>query len=86
MNNNESIPIKLENSNIISIDLTSDDELEETRNVVVAECRICLEMAEVPVATLCGHIYCMNCLIKALEDCATCPVCRQSRNFIRLYY
>ncbi|KAH8232457.1 hypothetical protein KR032_007211 [Drosophila birchii] len=85
MNNNRPFSIKVENPDIITIDLTADDEMEETRHLPVTECRLCFDMAEVPVATLCGHIYCMSCLVQALAVCETCPVCRQSSSFIRLY-
>ncbi|KAH8318362.1 hypothetical protein KR059_003799, partial [Drosophila kikkawai] len=73
---------------IPTIDLTGDDEheLEVSQNCAFTECRLCFDRTEVPVATLCGHIYCMSCLTRALEVCGNCPVCHQTSSFIRLYY
>ncbi|KAH8283934.1 hypothetical protein KR054_005457 [Drosophila jambulina] len=85
MDKKSSFPIKFEQADIITIDLTGDDESEESKRLRVPECRLCFDMAKVPVATLCGHIYCMSCLTRALDVCASCPVCRQSSSFIRLY-
>ncbi|KAH8257769.1 hypothetical protein KR038_000857, partial [Drosophila bunnanda] len=69
-------PTKLDSPDILTVDLTEDDAIEETRHKTGTECRICFDMAEVPVATLCGHIYCKSCLKRALEVCSSCPVCR----------
>ncbi|KAJ7568353.1 hypothetical protein O6H91_01G028800 [Diphasiastrum complanatum] len=42
------------------------------------ECNICLEVANDPVVTLCGHLFCWPCLYKWLQRsaCKDCPVCK----------
>ncbi|KAJ4781144.1 RING/U-box superfamily protein [Rhynchospora pubera] len=42
-------------------------------------CNICFELAQDPVVTLCGHLYCWPCLYKWLRVHARspeCPVCK----------
>lgn len=48
------------------------------------ECNICLDSANEPVVTLCGHLYCWPCIYKWLQvqsnsdepDQQNCPVCK----------
>ncbi|XAR72841.1 Ubiquitin--protein ligase [Bertholletia excelsa] len=43
------------------------------------ECNICFELAEDPIVTLCGHLYCWPCLYKWLHLHSyshECPVCK----------
>ncbi|KAK4409768.1 E3 ubiquitin-protein ligase [Sesamum angolense] len=43
------------------------------------ECNICLDLAQDPVITLCGHLYCWPCLYKWLQGHSNsheCPVCK----------
>lgn len=43
------------------------------------ECNICFELAEDPVVTLCGHLYCWPCLYQWLHMHSRsheCPVCK----------
>ncbi|XP_074560264.1 uncharacterized protein LOC141816376 isoform X2 [Curcuma longa] len=45
----------------------------------VFECNICFELAQDPVVTLCGHLFCRPCLYKWLHGHAQsseCPVCK----------
>jgi hypothetical protein len=42
-------------------------------------CRICLDIPEQPVVTVCGHLFCWNCLYRWIERnraAPQCPVCR----------
>jgi hypothetical protein len=42
-------------------------------------CRICLDVPEQPVVTVCGHLFCWNCLYRWIERnraAPQCPVCR----------
>jgi E3 ubiquitin-protein ligase RNF5 len=43
------------------------------------DCNICLELAQDPVVTLCGHLFCWPCLYRWLHVhsiCQECPVCK----------
>ncbi|XAR59519.1 Ubiquitin--protein ligase [Bertholletia excelsa] len=43
------------------------------------ECNICFELAEDPIVTLCGHLYCWPCLYRWLHGHShsqECPVCK----------
>ncbi|XP_055974814.1 tripartite motif-containing protein 75-like [Sorex fumeus] len=50
-------------------------------------CRICLEYINDPVTIDCGHSFCDSCIRmswKDLKDTFPCPVCRQSRQEMRV--
>lgn len=55
------------------------------------ECNICFDLAQDPVITLCGHLYCWPCLYRWLRvhsQCHECPVCKalvQEEKVIPLY-
>lgn len=53
-------------------------EKAATKKVVAQlECHICLDDAEEPVATPCGHVYCCPCLFQWLEGRRRkCPMCK----------
>ncbi|KAL5987132.1 hypothetical protein ACLOJK_041128 [Asimina triloba] len=43
------------------------------------ECNICLDLAQDPIVTLCGHLFCWPCLYKWLHvhgHSPECPVCK----------
>ncbi|XP_031482801.1 E3 ubiquitin-protein ligase RMA1-like [Nymphaea colorata] len=45
------------------------------------DCNICLEFAQEPVVTLCGHLYCWPCIYKWLHlqpSAQPCPVCKSA--------
>ncbi|PIN10513.1 putative E3 ubiquitin ligase [Handroanthus impetiginosus] len=55
------------------------------------ECNICFDLAQDPVITLCGHLYCWPCLYRWLRghsQSQECPVCKaliQEEKVIPLY-
>ncbi|XP_058080550.1 uncharacterized protein LOC131228718 [Magnolia sinica] len=55
------------------------------------ECNICFELAQDPIVTLCGHLYCWPCLYKWLHihgHSQECPVCKaviQEEKLVPLY-
>ncbi|KAF2283623.1 hypothetical protein GH714_012456 [Hevea brasiliensis] len=55
------------------------------------ECNICFELAQDPIVTLCGHLFCWPCLYRWLHHHShsqECPVCKaliQEENLVPLY-
>lgn len=55
------------------------------------ECNICFELAQDPIVTLCGHLYCWPCLYEWLRhhsQSQECPVCKaliQEEKLVPLY-
>ncbi|KAJ8770734.1 hypothetical protein K2173_021381 [Erythroxylum novogranatense] len=55
------------------------------------ECNICFELAQDPIVTLCGHLYCWPCLYRWLNHHShshECPVCKaliQEEKLVPLY-
>ena len=42
-------------------------------------CRVCLDTPEQPIVTVCGHLFCWNCIYRWIERnraAPQCPVCR----------
>ncbi len=46
------------------------------------DCPICLEKFSSPVATVCGHVFCFECLRSVLEQKKVCPLCRSDVTMI----
>ncbi|XP_042004236.1 uncharacterized protein LOC121753121 isoform X1 [Salvia splendens] len=67
---------------------SSADLVYDTGNF---ECNICFELAQEPIVTLCGHLYCWPCLYQWLRlhsHCHECPVCKaivQEEKLIPIY-
>ncbi|CAN6448005.1 unnamed protein product [Victoria cruziana] len=54
------------------------------------ECNICLELAQDPIVTLCGHLFCWPCLYRWLRvhshsDCPVCKALVQEDKLVPLY-
>ncbi|GJR12194.1 E3 ubiquitin protein ligase RNF185-like protein [Tanacetum coccineum] len=55
------------------------------------ECNICFELAEDPIVTLCGHLFCWPCLYKWLhihsrsQECPVCKALIEEEKLIPLY-
>lgn len=55
------------------------------------ECNICFELAQDPIVTLCGHLFCWPCLYKWLHlhaQSQECPVCKaiiEEQKLVPLY-
>jgi len=41
------------------------------------ECVLCLKLFYDPVTTPCGHSFCKQCLLRAMDHNPTCPLCRR---------
>ncbi|KAK6136813.1 hypothetical protein DH2020_029448 [Rehmannia glutinosa] len=67
---------------------SSADTVCDTGNF---ECHICFELAQEPIVTLCGHLYCWPCLYQWLQlhsHSHECPVCKaivQEEKLIPIY-
>lgn len=44
------------------------------------ECKICYDVLYEPVTTVCGHTFCRECLLRALDYKPECPCCRRTLN------
>lgn len=55
---------------------TSNSNSAET---IIARCPVCLESAvgKRPVSTICGHIFCYDCLNQSMKIMKQCPVCKR---------
>lgn len=70
----------------MDIDTASFKEVTDTpcssdvnTGIGVFECNICFELAQDPIVTLCGHLYCWPCLYRWLHFHTfshACPVCK----------
>ncbi|KAI8890423.1 LON-domain-containing protein, partial [Backusella circina FSU 941] len=48
----------------------------------VTECPICCTRFTLPTTTLCGHVFCNNCLVRSLDHQRFCPFCRDPLEFV----
>lgn len=51
-------------------------------------CPVCWNKLEEPATTMCGHIFCTNCIKQAIQFQKKCPTCRKHlmmNNFHRIY-
>ncbi|XP_071720455.1 uncharacterized protein [Rutidosis leptorrhynchoides] len=58
---------------------TSDDCVDRNDNVSFFDCNICLDLANDPVVTCCGHLFCWACLYQWLfvhSKANECPNCK----------
>ncbi|KAL3621213.1 hypothetical protein CASFOL_036125 [Castilleja foliolosa] len=56
-----------------------DDEARFSSETGSFECHICFDLAQEPIVTLCGHLYCWPCLYQWIQIHSRfheCPVCK----------
>lgn len=70
------------------INRLSDDVMKRLRDyatgaVSIGECHTCLQFIEAPIATMCGHISCLECITEYIQSKEedggeiVCPMCRE---------
>lgn len=53
------------------------------------KCAVCLGELQRPTTTICGHIYCEDCVALAVREAKTCPTCRRKlsmKDIHRVYF
>ncbi|KAJ8332299.1 hypothetical protein SKAU_G00427250 [Synaphobranchus kaupii] len=50
----------------------------ELLDSVDMECSLCMRLFFEPVATPCGHTFCLKCLERCLDHNPTCPLCKEN--------
>lgn len=48
---------------------------------MVVKCPICIDGVRNPIATTCGHIFCENCILAAMQVRCECPMCKTALGF-----
>ncbi|ONK55355.1 uncharacterized protein A4U43_UnF4440 [Asparagus officinalis] len=78
----------MENQTSFSYGRSSNDSNNEAGDF---ECNICLELAQDPIVTLCGHLFCWPCLYQWLHvhahswDCPVCKAIIEEEKLVPLY-
>jgi hypothetical protein len=66
--------------------LNLDDS--DSQPKITLTCPICLDTVvnRTPVSTLCGHIFCQQCIVQALGNAKKCPMCKKALNAKKPYF
>lgn len=60
-----------------SINIARADSPQPPSNSVAIECPICYDSLKekIPVSTVCGHVFCKNCILEVIKTRKACPIC-----------
>ncbi|KAM3258617.1 hypothetical protein ACQJBY_050406 [Aegilops geniculata] len=67
---------------------TSKEHLNVAPKEPIFTCPVCWNKLDEPATTMCGHIFCTNCIKQAIQFQKKCPTCRKHlkmNNFHRIY-
>ncbi|XP_044950033.1 E3 ubiquitin-protein ligase complex SLX5-SLX8 subunit SLX8-like isoform X2 [Hordeum vulgare subsp. vulgare] len=67
---------------------TSKEPVKVTPKEPIFTCPVCWNKLDEPATTMCGHIFCTNCIKQAIQFQKKCPTCRKHlkmNNFHRIY-
>ncbi|XP_044389503.1 uncharacterized protein [Triticum aestivum] len=67
---------------------TSKEPLDVAPKEPIFTCPVCWNKLDEPATTMCGHIFCTNCIKQAIQFQKKCPTCRKHlkmNNFHRIY-
>lgn len=68
--------------------LNFDDSLDCSQPRFALSCPICLDtlVNRQPVSTICGHLFCKNCITQALVNAKKCPMCKKALSAKKSYF
>ncbi|VAI19392.1 unnamed protein product [Triticum turgidum subsp. durum] len=67
---------------------TSKEPVKVAPKEPIFTCPVCWNKLDEPATTMCGHIFCTNCIKQAIQYQKKCPTCRKHlkmNNFHRIY-
>lgn len=74
-------------SHSLSTNKSSINNPSDTDHIInTTACQLCYGPRVVPTSTICGHIFCWNCIHQWLKERYECPICRTSTDTTRLIY
>jgi E3 ubiquitin-protein ligase RNF4 len=84
-------PINLQTastSNSTQRKLDLSESLNDSQPKLTLTCPICLDtiINRSPVSTICGHLFCKNCIIQALMNVKKCPMCKKALGGRKPYF
>jgi len=68
--------IEVQNPNACDTTNINNPNTQES-GLAQLECSICLGKVQQITATVCGHIYCLVCIRKAIQTTKCCPLCKK---------